>query len=262
MLRLASLIFCAIRRRTPSTLISSVASAPFTSGVPRPAGNCACRPPRSIWRATKESKSSRTMRPFGPEPRTCDRSIPASCARLRIAGEVATRPSRSADPLPELAPLADRGALAPERVAWGAGALGAERAAAGTGALAAVCACPPSSVSNTMSSEPTGTDSPGLPVVETTLPLTGEGTSTAALSVITSTMTSSSATTSPGFTRQATISAWTVPSPRSGSLNTCRLIEALRRSRPASRPAEPRRSAAARENIPIQRHAGTAYPNP
>src|SRR5215469_3182992 len=41
-------------------------------------------------------------------------------------------------------------------------------------------------------------------------------------------MTSSSATTSPGFTRHATISASTVPSPRSGSFRTCLLIDSLR----------------------------------
>ena len=42
--------------------------------------------------------------------------------------------------------------------------------------------------SNTISGEPTATLSPGFPVTEMTLPLTGAGTSTAALSVITSTM--------------------------------------------------------------------------
>ncbi len=62
--------------------------------------------------------------------------------------------------------------------------------------------------------------SPGAPVMESTRPPTGAGTSTAAFSVITSTSTSSSATLSPGLTRQLTISASTVPSPRSGSLNT------------------------------------------
>jgi len=71
-----------------------------------------------------------------------------------------------------------------------------------------------------MSSAPTGTMSPAAPVVEITRPLTGAGTSTAAFSVMTSTTTSSSATVSPGFTRQPTISASTVPSPRSGSLKT------------------------------------------
>ena len=75
-----------------------------------------------------------------------------------------------------------------------------------------------------MSSAPTGTMSPGAPVVDSTRPLTGEGTSTAAFSVITSTITSSSLTLSPGLTRQPTISASTVPSPRSGSLKTYLLM--------------------------------------
>ncbi len=75
-------------------------------------------------------------------------------------------------------------------------------------------------VSITINADPTGTMSPGCPVVDTTRPLTGDGSSTAAFSVITSQMTSSSATWSPGFTRQSTISASTVPSPRSGSLKT------------------------------------------
>ncbi len=185
--------------------------------------------------------------------------MPASCARLRIAGEVATRPPPSAtNPLPAPAPFADRRTLAPARTWLSVRAAPPPCPAA----LASGCACPVSSVSNTMSSEPTGTDSPGFPVVETTLPLTGAGTSTAALSVITSTMTSSSATTSPGLTCQATISASTVPSPRSGSLNTCLLIEALRRSRPASQPAGPRRCAAAPGSIPTRKHAGTEYPSP
>ena len=88
--------------------------------------------------------------------------------------------------------------------------------------LAAGCAA--DWVSSTMSSAPTGTMSPGAPVIESTRPLTGAGTSTAAFSVMTSTTTSSSATVSPGFTRQPTISASTVPSPRSGSLKTKRLM--------------------------------------
>src|SRR5260370_1126061 len=46
----------------------------------------------------------------------------------------------------------------------------------------------PSLTSNTISGEPTATLSPGAPVIDTTRPLTGAGTSTAALSVITSTM--------------------------------------------------------------------------
>ena len=123
-----------------------------------------------------------------------------------MAGEVATRPARSAAGVAgtDAAPLP----LPPDA--------GADLAA-GAGVA---CAAASGFVSNTISSEPTGTMSPGEPVVESTRPPTGAGTSTAALSVITSTNTSSSATVSPGLTRQLTISASTVPSPRSGSLKT------------------------------------------
>ncbi len=62
--------------------------------------------------------------------------------------------------------------------------------------------------------------SPGPPVSDTTRPVTGAGTSTAAFSVITSAMTWSSVIWSPTLTCQATISASTVPSPRSGILKT------------------------------------------
>ena len=65
-----------------------------------------------------------------------------------------------------------------------------------------------------------GTMSPGPPVSDTTRPVTGAGTSTAAFSVMTSAMTWSSSTWSPTLTCHATISASTVPSPRSGILNT------------------------------------------
>ena len=50
-----------------------------------------------------------------------------------------------------------------------------------------------------------------------TLPVTGEGISTVALSVITSAMGWSSATTSPGCTCQATSSTSAMPSPMSGT---------------------------------------------
>ena len=71
-----------------------------------------------------------------------------------------------------------------------------------------------------MSSDPTATISPGWPVIETTRPVTGEGISTAALSVMTSAMTWSSSTKSPTLTFHSTTSAVTVPSPRSGILKT------------------------------------------
>ncbi len=62
--------------------------------------------------------------------------------------------------------------------------------------------------------------SPGWPLTETTVPLTGAGTSTAALSVMTSAIIWSSVTRSPAFTFHSTISASTVPSPRSGIFKT------------------------------------------
>ena len=75
-------------------------------------------------------------------------------------------------------------------------------------------------MSNTIRSAPTGTMSPGAPVCDSTRPVTGDGNSTAAFSVMTSAMTWSSVTKSPTLTCQATTSASTVPSPRSGILKT------------------------------------------
>jgi hypothetical protein len=204
MLRLLSLMRWAISRRTPMTLISS-------------------RSPRASWAGDGASAaaapaeyavmSSRRIRPSGPLPWMRVRSIPASCARRRLAGDVITRPD------PE--DVATRGSgedgsarPAPLPRAAGTGS------AAGVGAAAWADDAAGSPVSSTISSEPTATLSPGPPWVDTTVPLTGEGTSTAAFSVMTSTSTCSSATVSPGLTCQPTISADTVPSPRSGSLKT------------------------------------------
>src|SRR6516162_7593423 len=60
------------------------------------------------------------MRPFGPEPATCRRSMPASCARRRIAGEVATRTPRAAVDAADGAapPLAPAGLARAPREAW------------------------------------------------------------------------------------------------------------------------------------------------
>ena len=108
--------------------------------------------------------------------------MPASCARRRLAGEVMIRPPTGA------ADAAATGAAA-SGVRVAGRAAGAEALcvglAAGGLAAAAVAA---GAVSNTMSGEPTAILSPGAPRMESTRPLTGAGTSTAALSVITSTM--------------------------------------------------------------------------
>jgi len=140
-----------------------------------------------------------------------------NCDKGRWAFTYATQPDRLTAPLVR----DEAGVLVPaswpHALAVAAAGLAAPEppAAAGLGADG-----PGASRSNTISGEPTATLSPGAPVMDTTLPLTGAGTSTAALSVITSTMIWSSATVAPGAVCQAMISASTVPSPRSGILNT------------------------------------------
>src|ERR1700722_16241489 len=79
MLRLASLIRSAIKRRRPMTFISVVSAASALGG----GGAAVCKPARMIP-------------PPGPEPATVVRSMPASLARRRLAGEVITRPWRAA----------------------------------------------------------------------------------------------------------------------------------------------------------------------
>ena len=125
------------------------------------------------------------------------RSMPASRARRRLAGEVMIRPvgavagaaagvadaARGAAALCAPAGIARAAVLAASPL--GASAFGASVLGASPGLAPAGAAAP---TSNTISGEPTATLSPGPPVMETTLPLTGAGTSTAALSVITSTM--------------------------------------------------------------------------
>src|SRR5260221_3434766 len=91
------------------------------------------------------------------------------------------------------------------------------------------------STSSTRSSAPTRTLSPGPPVIARTRPARGEGISTVALSVMTSTNGSSSATAEPTATCQPTTSASAMPSPTSGSLNTKRPTSALHRPAEALR---------------------------
>src|ERR1700679_821668 len=79
MLRLASVITSAIKRRSPMTFISVVSAASALGG----GGAAVC-------------KSARMIRPPGPETATVVRSMPASLARRRLAGEVITRPWRAA----------------------------------------------------------------------------------------------------------------------------------------------------------------------
>ena len=168
--------------------------------------------------------------------------MPVSFARRRIAGEVRTFAECPASVLTDSVGIAgpDAGRNAPE-------AASADGFAISTTAVSAT--------DRAISSAPTATMSPGSPLVRSTSPETGAGTSTLALSVITSAMMSPSATTSPGCTCHSTISTSTVPSPRSGSLNTYSLIRL-----PSPPRARPRR-ASGRENTPTRRRAGMGYPS-
>ena len=67
---------------------------------------------------------------------------------------------------------------------------------------------------------PTGTTSPSAAATAAITPARGDGISTVALSVITSTSGWSSRTESPGFTSQRTISPSAIPSPMSGSFTS------------------------------------------
>jgi hypothetical protein len=179
-----------------------------------------------------------SIRPAMPVPETVVRSSPASAARRRLAGEAMMRlcvpvPFAFAPEPADCAAAATCcfsdvagdlcGGAPPDAtsVARRCGASGSAGGGAGVFAAgAAPAAADVASVSNTTSSEPTATMSPGCPVIERIRPVTGAGISTAAFSVMTSHITWSSCTRSPGFTCHATTSAETVPSPRSGILNT------------------------------------------
>ncbi len=82
----------------------------------------------------------------------------------------------------------------------------------------------PPAVSMWIRSAPTASTVPTSPPSEATVPATGDGISTVALSVITSASTWSSSTTSPGLTCHATSSTSAMPSPRSGMRMMCMLM--------------------------------------
>src|SRR5690606_37805810 len=85
---------------------------------------------------------------------------------------------------------------------------------------ASAAALPGPSTSSRIKAEPTGITSPTRPPSANTLPCTGEGTCTVALSVMTSASTWSSTTASPSFTCHSTSSTSAMPSPMSGILIT------------------------------------------
>src|SRR5271165_2794656 len=89
MLRLASLMRSAMTRRTPMTLISVVSGEAGDAPEAIAADDVG---PAAAARPSAASKSPRRMRPPGPDPAMVVKSIPASCARRRFAGEAFTRP--------------------------------------------------------------------------------------------------------------------------------------------------------------------------
>ena len=208
----------AIFRRNPMTLMASV---PVLATFAEPPDGAGDAPPPAMCR----SRSAWLMRPAGPVPATCSKSMLAVRARWRTAGEART-----------LAPGARAtGAAVGAGGAGAAGAGGATGAGAGSGAAGAASgagagsagagaslslALPSPSTSKTMQTPPTGKMSPASPTMFLTVPSQGAGISTVALSVITDKMGSSSFTVSPTATIHSTTSPSTTPSPISGSLNS------------------------------------------
>ena len=133
---------------------------------------------------TARFTSSAVTAPPGPLPAIDSIATPSCFANWRTAGVACTRP-------PALAPT------------WGAGA-----------------GAPAPSTSIVMIVAPTFTTCPSLAWRAATTPLRGDGMSTVALSVITSTSGWSSFTASPGWTSQRTISPSATPSPMSGSFTS------------------------------------------
>src|SRR6202522_4401237 len=118
MLRLASLIRSAMSRRRPMTLISDVSAE--TSPPERGAAAAGAGPGADPDAEATDARSSRMIRPPGPDPTTVARSIPASRARRRLAGEVMILPATAE----AVAAVAATSALAGAERAAGATALG------------------------------------------------------------------------------------------------------------------------------------------
>src|ERR1700683_4141098 len=89
MLRLASLIRSAMSRRRPMTLISDVSAETSPPGR----GDAAAGAGPGLDAESADARSSRMIRPPGPDPTTVAKSIPASRARRRLAGEVIILPA-------------------------------------------------------------------------------------------------------------------------------------------------------------------------
>src|SRR5947207_1030380 len=151
--------------------------------------------------ATAARTSSSVTRPPDPLPETARRSTPSSRASRRVAGVAGTGPSvtRAAGGGVARAPAAG--------VAWRA------RPSVGAVFVPGVADASP----NETRTCPTFTVWPACTWILSTRPLIGDGISTCALSVSTSSRGASSRMSSPSWTSTLTISASVSPSPRSGS---------------------------------------------
>ena len=214
----------------------------------------------------KASRSSWVMRPAGPVPRTWRRSMPA---RAR-AGAPPARPAASRRPAaaaPAIAARGRRDGLGRRRTAPPPLLRAPASACARTARRRwrrwphAVLRSPPRCLRPPPPGAPARrrprARSPTSPPSATTVPATGDGISTVALSVITSASGWSSRTDSPTLTCHSTISASATPSPTSGSLmmrvaHAQASITALQRAADAGR---------ARGSSPIPGRADRACPS-
>ena len=203
MLRLASLIRCAIIRRSPMTLISSVGARVSGERARAEAGLSAPPWRRAIYLLQESVEILTHNTAMGPDPGTFRRSIPASCARRRIAGEVATRPlwwaacarsrhHRRQPPPPAATTRPRHSRASPDSARPRSPPCRRDPPLAGGWAPPRRTRHPPPY--QTQSTPHPPAPYPRLPGRGHHSSRTGEGSSTAAFSVITSTMTSSSDT--------------------------------------------------------------------
>ncbi len=242
MRRLASCIFCAILRRRPMT---GIASSSLALGVARPAAGAAPPSHRAACRVGVE-----VLVRDAPGRCRCRARSAARCrgpsARRRTAGEARGRSpagARRADRRGAAWTAVARCRGARERSRRGGGVAVAARAGAASrsdadrrsaGAARAwrrslpslrsrpapPSRCPrPRPRAGSARCRPPARRRP-CRRARRTVPATGDGISTVALSVITSASVWSSTTVSPSFTCQATSSTSAMPSPMSGSLMT------------------------------------------
>ena len=213
------------RRRRPAasatTGAAAAAAVAAVAGCARsPAGEPAAVPP--VEPAARTSSS--VTRPPGPLPFTARRSTPSSRASRRVDGAAGTGPSRGAAGAAVAAcvarPLSATtvfGSGASVRVGSSVSAACLPLAAVASPKLTSTC--------------PTFTVCPGRTWIFSTRPPIGDGISTVALSVSTSSSGASSPTISPSRTSTWRISASVSPSPRSGNTKSRGMEEARARLR-------------------------------